>query len=304
MVGGDLGYHFADMLALYAGVGPLPSTRSTNYTFPSWLKVDHRTIADEYFRGSFTTGIWASGALAPGFEYRVMLGNNLSQLGVDASQLDDGMNTVSAALWWMPTTGEFGAQQGFGDYEGHDELATLFGVHFTHSREDAQSQPGVDGFENAQIRLSDGTLLFEPDAFETDAQITKATYLMGDANAGWKYRGFSLEAEYYLRWVNNLETTGPIPVDSLFDHGFQAQASAMLVARVLQLYAAGSQIFGQYGDPRDLSFGLNWFPFARRELRLNVQALYLDRSPVGYAAVPFIVGGDGWVFSADTMLSF
>jgi hypothetical protein len=42
----------------------------------------------------------------------------------------------------------------------------------------------------------------------------------------------------------------------------------------------------------------------RRELRINGQAQYLDKSPVGYAAVPYIVGGDGWVFSSDVMLSF
>ena len=70
-------------------------------------------------------------------------------------------------LYWMPTTGEFGPGKGFGDYEEHEKLATLLGVHFTHSREDGKSQPGVNSFENSQIRLSDGTLLFGPDPFNT-----------------------------------------------------------------------------------------------------------------------------------------
>jgi hydrogenase maturation factor HypE len=56
-------------------------------------------------------------------------------------------------LYWMPTTGEFGPGSGFGDYEYHEKLATLLGVHFTYSREDAQEQPGVNAFENSQIRL-------------------------------------------------------------------------------------------------------------------------------------------------------
>ena len=55
----------------------------------------------------------------------------------------------------------------FGDYEYHEKLATLLGVHFTYSREDAQEQPGVNAFENSQIRLSDGTLFFAPNAFNT-----------------------------------------------------------------------------------------------------------------------------------------
>jgi hypothetical protein len=96
VLGGNVGYRFSDAFSLYAGIGSLPTTRSTNYTFPNWLKVDNRTIADDYFRGSYTSGIWASGTIAKGLQYRVMLGNNLSQLGVDSGQLDAGFNTVPA----------------------------------------------------------------------------------------------------------------------------------------------------------------------------------------------------------------
>lgn len=66
VVAGNLGYQFNENFNLYAGIGGLPSTRSTNYTFPNWLKNDHRTIADEFFRGSYTTGIWASGKIVDG----------------------------------------------------------------------------------------------------------------------------------------------------------------------------------------------------------------------------------------------
>ena len=72
----------------------------------------------------------------------------------------------------------------------------MVGVHFTHSREDAQSQPGLNDFENSQIRLSDGTLIFQDDPFGTGVQVNKATYEMAAINAGLKYRGFSLEGEY------------------------------------------------------------------------------------------------------------
>ena len=204
----------------------------------------------------------------------------------------------------MPTTGEYGPGEGFGDYEYHDDLATLFSLHFTRSREDAQGQPGVNDFENSQIRLSDGTRIFQPDAFATDGRIKKASYRMAAASAGLKLRGWSLDGEYYWRWVDNFQTVGEIPVDDLFDHGFQLQTSAMLLPGSLQGYASGSKIFGEYGDPWDLALGVNWFPLKRKELRVNVQGLYLDRSPVGYASVPFIVGGDGWVFTTDVNLSF
>jgi hypothetical protein len=53
-----------------------------------------------------------------------------------------------------------------------------------------------------------------------------------------------------------------------------------------------------------MALGVNWFPLKRRELRVNLQGLYLEDSPVGYASVPFLVGGNGWVFTTDVMLNF
>jgi hypothetical protein len=305
VLAGYLNYLFDPKFNLGVGIGALPTTRSTQGSFPFWLKVDNRTIADDYFRGSYTTGIWAAGALADGLKYKVMLGNNLSQLGVNAVQLDGNFNTVSGALWWMPTTGEYGPGEGFGDFEHHEDLATIFGLRYTRSREDAQSQPGTEDPENSQIRLSDGTGIFQPNAFDTGARITRATYQMTSLDAGMKYRGYSLDAEYYWRWVDDFDVVnGTIPVDDLFDHGFQLQASAMVVPRTLQAYLSGSKIFGEYGDPWDAALGFNWFPYRNQNLRANFQLLYLDESPVGYSSVPFIVGGDGTVISVDLMLRF
>ena len=303
-VAGNLSYRFNDAFSVAGGTGSLPSTRSTNNTFPMWLKVDHRTIADEYFRGSYTTGVWAWGQIADGLKYRVMLGNNLSQLGVSAGQLDSILNTISGALLWMPTTGEYGPGEGFGDFEVHSDLATLFGINFTRSREDAQGQPGTEDFANTQLRLSDGTLIFQRDPFGTGGQISKATYQMAAINGGLKYRGYSVDAEAYWRRLDDFKSSGVIPSNSFVDSGLQLQASAMLLPQTLQTYVAASKIDGEYGDPWDVSLGVNWFPMKRRELRLNSQFLYVDRSPVGNSALPFIVGANGWVFSTDVMLSF
>ncbi len=304
VVGGHLGYHFASWFNIFGGIAPLPSTRSTNWTYPFWLKMDNRTIADEFFRASYSQGFWADGKIADGLYYRAMIANNLSALGISASQLDSDLNTQSVAIWWMPTTGEFGPALGFGDFEGHEDVATLFGLHYTHSREDRQSQPSTDAIENSQIRLSDGTLVFSPDAFNTPGQIDKATYQMLDFNAGVKWRGFSLEGEYYARWVGDFKFTGIIPVTSLFDQGYQLQASAMILPHELQGYVAGSQIFGQYGDPWDVTLGLNWYPFERREVHINAQGIYLHHSPVGGPSYPYIVGGNGWLWNTDFIVAF
>jgi hypothetical protein len=304
VLAGNLNWTFSDALKVYLGIQSVPSTRSTNRTFPIWLRNDNRPIADEFFRGSYTQGIWADGTIAKGLQYRVMIANNLSALGVNAGQLDAKPNTLSGALTWMPTTGEFGPGNGFGDFENHQKLATLFSAHFTRSTETPQSQPNTESIENTQLRLSDGTLLFAVDAFNTPGRITEARYQMLALDAAVKYKGFALEFEYYARWLDNFKVEGFVPVTDLYDDGFQLQASAMLIPKKLMLYASGSKIYGKYGDPYDVAIGVNYYPFARRDLRVNVMGLYTSHSPVGYTAYPVPVGGNGFTLVSDFSLAF
>jgi hypothetical protein len=303
VVAGNINWTFASWLRLYFGIHSLPSTRSTNRTFPYWLRNDNRPIADEFFRGSYTQGVWAEGKIARGLEYRAMVANNLSALGVQARQLDAKPNTMSAALTWMPTTGEFGPANGFGDFEQHPKVATLFSAHYTRSTETPQSQPATDSIENTQLRLSDGTLLFSATAFKT-GRILEADYQMVALDAAVKYRGYSLEFEYYQRWLNNFKISGTIPFQNLFDTGFQLQAAAMVIPKTLQFYVSGSKIYGEYGDPYDIALGFNYFPLKSRDLRVNTMALYAYKSPVGYTAYPIPVGGTGFTFVTDFSLAF
>lgn len=303
-MGGILAWNFGPKAMLSAGAGPVPSTRSTQGTFPNWLKVDHRTIADEYFRASYSTGIWVNGEAARGLKYIGMLSNNLSGYGVDALEMDNLLNTLSGAVWWMPTTKEYGPLEGMGDFEGHQRLATLIGLHFTRSREDRQSQPGTEDIDNTQLRISDGTNILVGSTFANGQSITAATYRMMSNEVGFKYRGYSLEGEYFTRWIDDLATTGPVPVSKFFDHGYQVNASAMLHPKTVQLYLAGSKIDGQYGRPWDISPGLNVFPFRDRRFRLAAQALYAYRSPVGYTAFPIPLGARGWAYTLDSELIF
>jgi hypothetical protein len=303
VVAGNINWTFNDALKTYFGIHSLPSTRSTNRNFPYWLRNDNRPIADEFFRGSYTQGIWAEGKIAKGLEYRAMIANNLSALGVNARQLDAKINTVSGALTWTPTTGEFGPGNGFGDFEEHQKVATLFSAHYTSSTEDPQSQPATDSIENTQLRLSDGTLLFSASAFKT-GRITEARYQMTALDAGVKYKGYSLELEYYARWLNEFKIQGIISFHDMFDSGLSVQAATMLIPKKLQLYFSGSKIFGRYGDPYDAAVGINYFPFKRRDLRVNVMGLWVDNSPVGYTAYPVPVGGKGFTLVSDFSLAF
>jgi len=302
VLAGNLNYNFTKYFNVGAGIYSLPGTRSVEGNFPFWLSVDSRHIADEFFRPSYSTGVKASGAFGKGMSYQVMIANNLSTLGVSAAQLNNDFDTVAAAFVWTPTTGEFGS--GFGDFEDHEKLATRFAAHYTRSHENKESQPNTEQFENTQVRLSDGSIIFTPNLFGPGITVNDANVRMTAFDWGVKYRGYALESEYFMRWLNNFHGPGTDSVHPDFSNGFQIQSSAMLLQKTLQLYLGGSYIIGHYGRPWDLRTGANYFPFKNRVIRWNSELLYLYRSPVGYTSVPFPQGGTGPVFHTTLEMAF
>jgi hypothetical protein len=233
-----------------------------------------------------------------------MFATNLSILGVSAAQIDNKMDTQSYALTWLPTTGEFGLWGTFGDYDWHEKVATRLAVHWSHSLEDKQSQPGTTAIENSQIRLSDGSIIFTPDLFGKGISVNTVDWKMTSIDAGIKYHGMSLEGEYYARWLGDYtgSNVGSIPV--ITDTGYQLQASAMAVKNVLQLYGSGSQVFGDYGKPSEFRIGANWYFARERGLRLNGEFINVNHSPVGYTAYPMPVGANGPIFHVNLEMNF
>jgi hypothetical protein len=234
-----------------------------------------------------------------------MWGNNLSQFGIDAGQLNNSPDTFAVELAWMPTTGEFGRQNGFGDFDQHEDLATRLAIHYTRSTEDRQSQPNSDAFDNVQLRVSDGSVIFTPGLFAPGVTIDQATYQMVSIDGGFKYRGVSGDIEYYRRRLDNFVVRPrPLPFAALHDDGLQVQGSVMALPEELQVYIGGSKVFGEYGNPRDFRIGATYFPWKNQVVRWNFEYLDLNRSPVGSASLPYAVGMDGPVFHSSFMLWF
>jgi len=302
---GNISYVMNSFATIGLGITSLPGVRSTEGQFPYWNGVDDRLMADEFFRPSYTTGMWLKGQFAPGVNYMAMLGNNMSTLGVSASQLDDTVDTWSVMLNWLPTTQEYGPLGAFGDFENHQELATRLGAHFTHSTEDRQQQPGTDSIENTQIRLTDGNVIFTPSLFGPGITVEKVQYQMASFDAGLKYKGYALEGEYYRRWLSDFVGPGVAAIDDITDDGYQLWASAMVLPSRLQAYVGLSEIFGDdFGDASELRFGFNYFPMAMRGLRLNGEWMILDNAPLGYTAFPYPVGANGDVVHVNFEYNF
>jgi hypothetical protein len=301
---GNLSYTFNRYVTGGAGITSLPSTRSTEGQFPFWLTVDNRLTADEFFRGSYTTGFWLKGEIQTKLKYMAMFANNLSTLGVSATQLDNKFNTQSYMLQWLPTTGEFGLYGTFGDYDDHQKVATRLAAHYTHSLEDKQSQSGTETIENSQIRLTDGNSIFTRNLFGPGINVDNLHYQMMSLDGGIKYRGMAVEGEYYRRWLTRFGGTNTEGIADITDSGYQLQTSAMVIPKTFQVYVSGSQIFGRYGDTGELRAGGNWYFVKDRGLRLNAEWIHLNKSPVGYTAVPYPVGGNGNLFHVNLEMNF
>jgi len=127
---------------------------------------------------------------------------------------------------------------------------------------------------------------------------------MSSLDFGLKYHGFALEGEHYWRWVDNFRGPNTAGLESLFDTGFQLQASAMVIPAVLQGYVSGSRVYGEYGDPSDFRIGANWYPWSNHVVRWNAEYLHLNRSPVGGLSLPYVVGGNGSVFYTSFEVNF
>ena len=302
VVAGNLQYQLNKHFDLGIGIGGYPSNRTLLGSFPIWNRQDTRNIADEFLRASYSTGIWLQGEIVPQLYYKTMLGNNLSQLGIDAGQLDNNFDTWSTAVWW--NSKKFPRLLPFGDFDRNNKLQGSIGLYYTRSNEDRQSQPGQEAPENTQLRLSDGTSIFALNAFNNGSVVTQARYQMASISGGIKYKGLSVDADVLMRRIDNLKASDPVPKDKFLDKGFVLQASYMLVPRTLMAYATGSRIEGQYGDPSDFTLGLNWYAFKNKSFRINPEFIHVNRSPVGYGTYPFYVGSNGSMFMFNLELYY
>ena len=307
---GAFTYAFNEAFKLSAGIGPMPSTRSLAGSHPLWLGHD-RVMADEYFRTGFTSGIWADGKITPTLTYKVTVGNNISTLGVNAVE-DTRDLAYGGSLTWQPTTGEFGPQGAFGDFEMHDELATRFGIGHTRSpKEDRAAQPSQFAPDTTQIRLGDSLLLFQLGALGDGVGVQKAAFDVYAMDAGFKYKGFFLQAEIYRRLLNNFQPTElslPIPVASIRDTGYYVQGSFYPVPRKLELYAATSAVDADgdvgYQDSSEFLVGMNWYWKGQRYQRLNVQLIDVNDSPTSSTFGYYTGGHDGKTLTVDVSMLF
>jgi hypothetical protein len=189
----------------------------------------------------------------------------------------------------------------------HDELATRFGVSYTDSPEQRYTESGSNP-QNTSLRLTDSTNLFATSALSPGVTIDAADYRVLAVDAGFKYRGFFLQAEYYTRWLDGFQANGTLPLTEIVDTGFYVQGSFFPIPQKLELYAAISEVYGDddhdIGDASETLLGMNYYPTRSRNYRLNVQVIDVERSPVSSVFGYYTGGQSGTTISTAFSVFF
>jgi len=295
---GNLRYLWKPEITFGVGLGPNLTNRSMQGSWPFWAGSD-RVMAEEFLRGGFASSAWITGNPISRVYYTASVNTNLSQLGVTAAN-DTRDLAYSGSIWWQPTTGEFGPRGGFGDLEHHEKLATQLGVSAATSRESRYA--ALDAPPNAtQIRLSDGIFPFEADALAPGVTVNRLRYQDVAFDGGFKIKGFSFQGEYLFRQLSDFEATGPLPQSVIKDNGFYVEAMQMVVNKKLGLYGLASYIDDDFKrKPWEAGGGLSFYPYARRNWRLNLHVIHVEKSPAGSNFGYYAAGMSGTIISLNT----
>jgi hypothetical protein len=305
VVAGTIGWQFNKAFTLTGGYTGVPGSRSLVNTFPFYQSTD-RTMADNFFRPGFTQGIWAHGELPHNFNYLAFVGNGLNTLNISATKIDENL-LFAGSLWWEPL-GDYGpagkSRNMYDDYYASPDLRIRLGASFTTSREDRFSNLDQSSPENTSLYNSDGVLTFSTGAFAPGVTVQEATYQMLAIDWGLKKSGWSVNGQYYFRWVDDFDADGPIPIEDMYDHGFELSAGAFLIPRKVMAYGRGSMVFGEFRDSWEAAIGAKWYPVATERMWLNAELMRTVNVPYSGAFTPYTAGMTAWVPMVQAILAF
>ena len=305
VVASNIGWQFNKALTITGGYTGVPGSRSLVNTFPFFSATD-RSMADNFFRPGFTQGAWANGDLGKGLNYLAFVGNGLNTLSISANKIDTHL-LGSASLWWEPlgAYGEPGKSRNmYDDYFASEKVRIRIGTAFTRSREDRFSNLDQTSPENTSLYNSDGVLTFSTGAFAPGVTVDEATYRMWAIDGGIKWNGLAINGQYFMRWLNDFDADGPLPIASTFDRGGELTAGYFVAPRKVMLYGRGSWVRGQFGDSHEYGGGVKWHFLPTERLWLNTELFRVNKAPYSGAFTPYTTGLTGWVPMVQTVLAF
>ena len=295
---GNLQYRFSQAFGVGVGIAPNLTARSMQGSWPFWASSD-RQMAEEFFRGGFSSGFFVTGQPVERFCYTASVNTNISQLGTTASN-DTRDMAYSASVVWRPTTGEFGPRNGLGDFEYHTEAGDSI-------RRVGRPQPrsryaSDDAPPNAtQIRLSDGVNPFEADALAPGVTVKKLDYDVARRRCRLQVPRLLVPERILRPQAVRLRGHGPVPPGRHRRQGLSGPRDAHGGPRKLGRLRDLGHVFDDFErNPWEVSGGANFYPTGSRSWRLNLHVIRIEKSPAASNFGYYTAGQSGTTISLGT----
>ena len=136
------------------------------------------------------------------------------------------------------------------------------------------------------------------------ATVDAFDYRMATVDAGWKWRGVSLNAEYYFRFLDSFTGTGPFSRSGIFDQGGAGYLGWCFPPRTWEVYARSSAVSGPFGAGQEYGGGINRYINGSRQGRLTLEALYMLHNPAQNILYPYRAGSTGTAIQSQFVVAF
>jgi hypothetical protein len=291
-----MNYKFSDRLNVFWGKAFVPGSRA-------WIDGSTRThlaarsVSTSFFRPDRSLGVWAIGELSNGTHYRAMVSNgfnttDLERSGGNGYEHDEHF-FYSATTWWEPL-GTFG--KGYADLEHHCRPVIRFGQTFIYGEQDPQDTGAITR-EQREIRLSDGSRL-------TDVGVNEYDLYQYALDFAMKYNGWSVNSEYYFRWINDIRSGGAFGHQNLYQDGFYADVGYMVLKKKLELVGRVSLVDGMFHDAWEYAGGVNWYINGTHKNKLTFDVAKFNGVPTSTSGADLQIGMDGMLYRMQYQLAF
>lgn len=292
------GWQLTDTFQLQFGKRKVPGSRQ-------WLLGARRTrfidrpMANDFFRPDRTVGVFGVGTLGDDSHYEVMVGNGYRTANLPNAVTDDRL--TFAVTHYCDPRGGFGGK--LVDFDGSADPLLRIGHSFVYSPQTSDAA-GMPLEETDFLRLSDGTRLTQTGALAGGVTASEYDVLLYGVDAAVKWRGWSVNAEAFCRWIENIAADAPLPRNSLEQYGYYVEGGCFLIPQSLDVNVRYSQVSGEFGTGSESAAGVNWYPLARPQLKISFDVTSLDGSPLRNTTSDILAGDDGMLFRTQLQAEF
>lgn len=297
-----ISYGFSDALNIYVGKRKVAGSYDWLESSTTTRFAD-RSLSTTFFRPDRSVGVWFDGQLTDDIYYQSSITNGFESTDLAPSDVDDLF--AYSFLMYKDVLGDVG--KGYSDLEWHKKPALRLGGIYTYSNLNEAEDGGVTE-EAADVNtFSDGSNITALGALAPGVQINDFDVHLLSAFLIGKYQGWSVNAEFYARWLQNFDTTAasaPNPFTEIYDHGWYIDVGRMIVPKKVELIGRVSQIDGLFGDSWEYAYGVNWFLNGTHKNKITFDATILDGIPTSSSSPNFEIGQDGTLYRLQYQAAF